>query len=112
MTNATAATYAPLLNESEETVKVYLDPAEAIKLVTRIRKVTFFIRVEMDLLTEFSDNGQPTRCYDLSENLKVSAAQVQHVLEAKVRFNANKAERDQPTGKIEVARLGNCLFFG
>lgn len=106
--------YAILLNEQDETAKVYLDPADAIKLVTRIRKVRFFLRIDLPLMTAFGDNGEPTRAYDINESLMVSAAQCIKVLEAKVHFNALKAEKDAdaPVGRVEVARLGNCIFIG
>ncbi|NCQ23595.1 MAG: hypothetical protein COW54_02290 [Rhodobacteraceae bacterium CG17_big_fil_post_rev_8_21_14_2_50_63_15] len=104
--------YAPLLNEQDETLKVYLDPVDAVKLVTRIRKVRFFLRVDLPVLTEFAENGEPTRCYDISESLMVSAAQALKVLAAKVNFNELKAENGGAPGKVEVARLGNCIFIG
>lgn len=106
-------TYEPLLHEQEEQLKVYLDPAEVLKLVTRVRKVIFHLRVDMPLLTAFADNGEPTRCYDINESIRCSAAQVKKVLGAKVRFNELKAEKGQEEpGRVEVVRLGNCLFFG
>lgn len=108
--------YTPLLTapEGDKATKVYLDPADAAKLVTRIRKVSFFMRVDMPLMTAFDDDGKPTRCYDINESIKVSAAQVHKVLEAKVRFNKLKAEKDAtaPAGLIEVTRLGHCIFLG
>jgi hypothetical protein len=113
----TSATYADLLTapaNDEPSKRLFLDPVEALKLVKRIRKVDFFLRIDMPLNTQFDEaTGQPTRAYDLKENLMVSAAQVEKVLQQKVRFNELKAERGQHTpGRVEVARLGNCLFFG
>lgn len=109
--------YTPLLTATandEPSLRVFLDPVEALKLVKRIRKVSFFLRIEMPLNTAFDEaTGQPTRCYDLNENLQVSAEQVCKVLQQKVRFNELKAEKGQhEPGRVEVARLGNCLFFG
>lgn len=117
MDNATAI-YAPLMEPHENREKgtvLFISPAEAKKLVTRIRGVSFFLRVEMFLFTpeDGTDTShRPTRGFDINESLRVSAAQVHQVLDQKVRFNKHKVEAGKPEGVVEVHRLGGCLFFG
>lgn len=107
-------TYAPLLNKpaDDEGTRVFIDPSEALKLVARLRGVTFFLSVEMFVWT-VDENGEKTdRGFDLNENLKVSAAQVESILRKKADFNDRKVEAGKTRGLVEVRRLGDCLFFG
>jgi len=111
----TAAPYADLLTapaDRQVGLRVYLDPIEVLKLVKRIRKVSFFLRIEMNLWTQFNEDGRATHCYDVPDSISVSAAQVESILKKKAQFNKMKADREQMTGKVEVTRLGDCLFFG
>ena len=96
----------------DEHVKVLVDPSEAIKLVRRLRRVSFFLRISSDLITERDEEAETYRCYDLSDNVQVPARQAIKILTRWVEFNEHKAEQGKPTGQIWVTRLGNCLFIG
>lgn len=106
--------YAPLLNrvEQEGGVRVYLTPEDAIKLVARLRKVAFFIRIDVPLITGLEEGG--FRAYDGHENLRVSAAQLTELLEKKRCENERRIERKGPehAGRVEVSRHGDCIFVG
>lgn len=101
-----------LLQHTDEQVRVDMDPTEAARLVRRLRKVTFFLRLEGKLITQRDEAAGTYRCYDVSESLRVSAKQAAGALEKWAHFNELKASRGEPTGKIEVCRLGDCLFIG
>ncbi|KFH18420.1 hypothetical protein ELZ19_06760 [Brucella abortus] len=104
--------YAPLLEATEEQVRVDLTPEDAIKLVTRLRRVSFFLRVALPLIVERTEEG--ARVFDIGENLPVSAAQALSVLEKKRDENAKRiaAKGPEKAGRVEVTRLGRCLFIG
>lgn len=107
--------YAPILERSAEDkhVSVYLDPAEAMKFVLRIRKVSFFIRSGVDMVTEFDENGKPKRVYEgMGGNIPVSAKVARDMLRDMAGFNERKAARGEAVGLVEVTRLGDCIFFG
>lgn len=106
-------TYTPLLNPTEDSVRVFLDPAEAIKLVDRVRRVSFFIRSSVDLVTELDAQGHTAQAYTgMGGNIPVSAAVVRRMLIDLAAFNERKTSREEKAGRVEVTRLGNCLFFG
>lgn len=116
-TTKTAAVvpYAAMLvapEAGEHSTRVYLDPTDAMKLVKRIRKVSFFLNIAMPMLTNFSESGEPSRGFHIEESLKVSAEQVYSILEKKDRFAARKIANGEEAGKVEVCRHGDCLFFG
>lgn len=102
--------YTPILKDTgDDHVKVYLRPGTALKLVKRLRKVAFFVNVEAFAYTTVpGDEGQGGRGYDLSDSLRVSAAQMEKVLKDKERFEANKDEEHY----IKLTRLGWCIFLG
>lgn len=107
-------TYAPLLTKpaDDQGTCVFIDPAEALKLVARLRGVSFFLSVEMFVWTVDEQGEKTDRGFDLNENLKVSAAQVETILRKKADFNDRKVEAGKTRGLVEVRRLGDCLFFG
>ena len=105
--------YEPIMNTTETQVKVYLSIDDAKHFIRRIRKVSFFLQISMPVLTEFADNGEPTRAYDIPESLDVSARQIQKVLSYKKRFVDRKIENDPEFyGRIEIVRLGDSIFVG
>ena len=105
--------YAPLLNVTEDQVRAHLDPADAMRLVARLRRVSFFIRSNVDLVTRFDEDGKPRSGYlGMGGNIPVSARVVTDMLRDMDHFNQRKAERGDDTGKVEVCRLGSCIFIG
>lgn len=108
----TTAAYAPLMDHTEEQVKAYLTPEEALRLTARLRRVKLFLRVDMFLYTQTPDDGVPARGFDLNETLAVSTAQARQVLERKAQFAAIKRDKDGTELRLEVVRLGHCLFLG
>ncbi len=104
--------YKPLLEKTEDQVHVDLDPRDAIKLVRRLRGVTFFLRLEGRLITERNEEEGTYRCYDLPESIDVSARQAVKALTKWAEFNDRKAEAGKAVGRVEVTRLGDCLFIG
>ena len=105
--------YAPLLQRQEDHQVLFLDPRDAVKLVDRLRKVKFFIRSNVDLVTHFNDQGQPTKAYmGMGGNIPVSASVARKMLVDLAQFNERKAQRGDPEGQVEVARYGDCVFFG
>lgn len=107
-------TYAPLLETvpSGEKVELFITPAEALKLLKRVRRVSFFLRVQMFVYSVEPSEGVNARGWDLNETINATAAQVEKVLQAKAKFADMKREKDGTELTIEVARLGDCLFFG
>lgn len=106
----TKSATADLLEGTEEQIRRDVDPQEVIKLVRRLRKVSFFLRVAGNLVTERSE--ETYRCYDVSENVQVPARQAIKILTRWAEFNERKVKQGKPTGTIEVCRLGGCLFIG
>lgn len=105
--------YAALLEDTgNEHVKVYITPADALKLLKRVRRVSFFLRIEMFVYSVEPAEGVNARGWDLSETINATAAQVEKVLLQKIKFADMKREKDGGELTIEVTRLGGCLFFG
>lgn len=107
--------YAPILNRSDEDkhVTVFLEPTEAMRFVLRVRGVSFFIRTAVDLVTEFDEEGKPSRAYEgMGGNIPVSAKVARNMLRDMAGFNERKAARGDKTGMVEVTRFGDCIFFG
>lgn len=105
--------YAPILEPTDDQVAVHIDPADAKKLITRLRKVSIYVRTSVDLMTEFYDDGKPTRCYpDMGGNVPISARVANKMMDDLIRFNERKASIDQATGTVKLTRLGHCLFIG
>lgn len=102
--------YTPILKDTgDEHVRVYLRPGTAIRLVKRLRRVRFFVNVEAFAYTTVpGDEGQGGRGYDLTDSLKVSAAQFDNVLRQKQRFETTKGEEHY----VKLTRLGYCIFLG
>lgn len=98
--------YVELMKHTDDQVRILLDPEDALKLVRRLRGVTFFLRLQGYLYTEGD------RYYDLGGNVKTSAAQVCTHLQDLVQFNKVKSRAAKPTGRVAVTRLGKCLFVG
>ena len=101
-----------LLESTEEQVRVDLDPRDAIKLVTRLRRVSLFIRSGLQLVTERDEETGTYRCYDMSDNIKVSVREAKKHLTCMVEFNELKREALKAEGRVRVTRLGGCLFIG
>jgi hypothetical protein len=87
-----------------------LGPREALKLVKRLRRVTFFVRLGVELVTE--RNGENYKAYDTRDNMKVSARQLEGVLRELADFNDRKHAAGKPIGFVPVSRYGDCIFFG
>lgn len=105
--------YAPILEPTDDQVAVHIDPADAKKLITRLRKVSIYVRTSVDLMTEFDDDGKPTRCYpDMGGNVPISARVANKMMDDLIRFNQRKTDIDQAAGKVKLTRLGHCLFIG
>jgi len=103
----------PILNRTEGHVDVYLDPSDAMKLVARLRRVSFFIRSNVDLVTDFGDDGLPSRVYPgMGGSIPVSAKVATDMLRDLAGFNERKAARGEDVGVVTVTRLGDCIFFG
>lgn len=106
----TKSAMADLLEGTEEQVRRDVDPQDVIKLVRRLRRVSFFLRIKGELVTERSE--ETYRCYDVSDNVQVPARQAIKILTRWAEFNERKVEQGKPTGTIEVCRLSACLFIG
>ena len=105
--------YEPILKETDEQVVVYIDPADAKKLITRLRRVSIFVRTSVDLVTDYDEDGRATRCYpDMGGNVPISARVANKMMDDLIRFNGRKADIDQSTGDVKLTRLGHCLFIG
>lgn len=106
--------YAPILNKTENQTTVFLCPDEALRFVLRMRRVSFFIRTGVDLVTEFEPtSGRPVRAYeDMGGNIPVSARVAMDMLKNLKRFNDQCIELSKKTGKVSFCRLGDCIFIG
>lgn len=106
--------YAPLMEKPADdgSVRLYLLPENLIKFVKRVRKVTLFIRIQGELISEFDDTGDASRVYQLGGNIKVPAREVIKLAEDWKRFNERKSERGDNIGYIETTRMGDCIFIG
>ena len=100
-----------LLSTAEDHVTDLLDPEEAARLVRRLRRISLFVRLGVELITETNDDGTYS-AYNPENNMQVSARQALKMLEQITGFNSRKREADKPTGKIRVSRYGDCLFLG
>lgn len=104
--------YTPLLGFADEHVDRLLPPEDAIKLFTRVRKVSFFVRLGVEAITSRNVEEGTYSAYPASDNLKISAAQAVKILKDVERANEGRARNEKPVGLVKVSRYGDCLFLG
>ncbi len=103
-----------LLHHTDGHVKELMEPSEAIKLVRRLRRVALFVRCNAELVTERDEGADTYRYFPVGNNLRVSQRQALAYL-TEVAASAKRLterERDPKQGRVDVTRLGNCLFIG
>lgn len=99
-----------LLENQDEQFQAEISPEDAIKVVRQVRKVAFFIRLNMELITE--NKEETYKYFPHSDNLSVSAKQAIDALTSMADTAKRLKERRELTGTVRITRLGSCLFIG
>lgn len=97
--------------EEDNKPEGYVFPEEAIKLVRRLRKVSFHVNVDIEIVTQLPDEEGNYRRLDHGGNyMKVSASQIIDFLTKIEKTVARAHEVRGTVGYIRLARYGSCLF--
>lgn len=104
--------YQPLMHYADGYTGLLLEPRTAMALVKRLRKVTLFVRLGVEAVTEVHEEDGTYRAYPCHDSLRVSAAQALKVLGDMADTNDRRAAIEKNLGRVKVARSGDCLFIG